>query len=150
MPLSKLLGTHPESIGLYSTGHLVIKNKWEVFDKAFMQGDTLGCLVYLHEKEDSIVPIINFYLNGQHIGEVPECLNLVFPKTNIYPTVSIYSKNTTVVGHFTISDFLFTENLPQDTISLGGENIKNCSNNFSIDYCNDRLCQYGLDNSDDC
>jgi len=151
MPLSNLLGTHSESIGLYSTGNLVVKNKWEIFSKPFTEGDTIGCLIYLDEKKDTITPEINYYINGQHIGQVPECFNLVFPKTDIYPTLSIYSKNTTVIGHFIISDFLFTENIPQDTISLNGENIKTSNNYFpSIDYYNNTLYQYGLDNSDDC
>jgi len=104
-----MVGNWNHSIGLHSSGYVVKNSKCYAFQQQearnarYHWGDIVGILVKVQEHNRLSVARMHFLINGR-------CLNPDSPlivegvAAELYPTVSIYSKNSLVTGHFCEAD----------------------------------------------
>lgn len=140
LPLNCLCGTRPNSIGFCTSGSLIRtvdgKETWTAFGGDVGPGRTIGCLVSTeiietgneHRKTTNIKAAVEFSVDGVSRGKV----DYVFVgDLDIFPTLSLFAKNTRVYTLFNGPDMLFSSCLPkgEDIVTLDNRKISRESGN---------------------
>jgi len=124
MPLHAPVGQWPGSAGMCTTGQLLVAGRW-VEDAVrrcdFGHGSTVGCLLYLDDDsacetwDDVFVDVaVVLTVNGTQVVPVADAtggaggaLCLPVPRDEeVYPTLTLHSPGTVVLGRFAAADVL--------------------------------------------
>lgn len=138
LPLNCLCGTRPNSIGFCTSGSLIRtvdgKEKWTAFGSDVGSGSTVGCLVSLEKihddtnsrKKNIVKAAIEFFVDGRSRGNA---IDYEFVgDLDIFPTLSLFAKNSRVYSLFNGPDMLFPSCLPEneDIRTLDNREISMC------------------------
>eukprot|EP00188_Purpureofilum_apyrenoidigerum_P005381 Plantae.Rhodophyta-Purpureofilum_apyrenoidigerum.ctg6948.p1 GENE.Plantae.Rhodophyta-Purpureofilum_apyrenoidigerum.ctg6948~~Plantae.Rhodophyta-Purpureofilum_apyrenoidigerum.ctg6948.p1 ORF type:complete len:523 (+),score=69.70 Plantae.Rhodophyta-Purpureofilum_apyrenoidigerum.ctg6948:290-1858(+) len=119
LPLSCLVGTRPNSIGFSTSGNIIQtvegKEVWSKFGSSVDAGAVVGCLVDLVElpaiSHREIKAELFFFVDGVELGKV----DYVFMgDLEIFPTLSLFSRDGRVFSLFDASDMVVGETLSSD------------------------------------
>mmetsp|Transcript_575 Transcript_575/g.1943 ORF Transcript_575/g.1943 Transcript_575/m.1943 type:complete len:523 (-) Transcript_575:197-1765(-) len=127
LPLSCLVGTRPNSIGYSTSGNIIQtvegKEAWSKFGESVDAGAVVGCLVKLVEISTTphreVEAQLTFYVDGAEIGSVEF---IFMGDLEIFPTLSLFSRDGRVFSLFDSNDMLLGESFPGDekTYALDG------------------------------
>eukprot|EP00300_Choanocystis_sp_HF-7_P005528 c14131_g1_i1.p1 GENE.c14131_g1_i1~~c14131_g1_i1.p1 ORF type:complete len:435 (-),score=84.46 c14131_g1_i1:1169-2473(-) len=93
-PLGHLVGSQPNTLGLYSTGDVISGGHWIKYARPFSEGSTVGVLAtYQPLAGSQWVVECSFLVDGHAYGPAPAKL-IVDSLQQIYPTVTLYSPQT--------------------------------------------------------
>ena len=120
MPLNTLVGTWKQSIGFYSSGHIIAGSQWRNYvsvESSFDGGNTVGVLVYIDEEDrirtdegESIGAKVQFLIDGRPLydkAKNPIVASVRFdPRAQVYPTITLYANDTKVLSRFSSSDII--------------------------------------------
>ena len=114
VPLNALVGSAGDSIALHSSGHLLQKSTWmPAADAAYGCGDIVGVCVRIHESHIDGKWLVSphFFVNGKLVrsskGGTVE-MNVPWG-AELFPTLSLYTPNVRVFGHFAAGDVRYGE-----------------------------------------
>lgn len=142
LPLNCLCGTRPNSIGFCTSGSLIQtvdgKEKWTAFGSDVGSGSTVGCLVGLEKVQSNaktnIKANVQIFVNGSSRGNVDyEFVG----DLDIFPTLSLFAKNTRVYSLFKGTDMFFASSLPndEDIVTLDEQKIPRGTGNTPQSLC---------------
>ena len=120
MPLNTLVGTWKQSIGFYSSGHIIAGSQWKNYvsvDASYGSGNTVGVLVYIDEANSMITEgddaammsvRVQFLIDGRALRDCSNemaCVEfMVARESQLYPTLTLFSSDTQVLSHFSAAD----------------------------------------------
>lgn len=133
LPLNCLCGTRPNSIGFCTSGSLIRtvegKETWTAFGRDVGSGSTVGCLVRLQKvihdnagRKPVLKSNVQFFVDGNSRGSL-DC-DFV-GELDVFPTLSLFAKDTRVYSLFNGPDMRYASFLPGDEVivSLDGQEI---------------------------
>ncbi|GJQ11762.1 hypothetical protein GpartN1_g3553.t1 [Galdieria partita] len=132
LPLNCLCGTRPNSVGFYTTGHLICtvdgKPQWVKYGAETEADSIVGVFVRLQRNEVGSTASFSIFLDGilqdPTLGHHEYHFNGSF---EVFPTVTLYSKGSKVYGLF-CSDHIHhctvLEYLSELVYGLDGKNIR--------------------------
>lgn len=134
LPLNCLCGTRPNSVGFCTSGSLIRtvdgKETWTAFGRDVGSGSTVGCLVRLQKVVDDkegrksvLKGNVQFSVDGCSRGSL-DCEFV--GELDVFPTLSLFSKDTRVYSLFNGPDMRYASFLPGDEIvvTLEGQEIR--------------------------
>ena len=107
MPLNALVGALPDSMGINSSGYLLMSGKrWSIGGKScFEESAVIGVLCHMDQHG---VLKTAFYVDGRIVAK-PKPMAFS-PDTELYPTISLISPSVSVSCNLSVEDFLYPPN----------------------------------------
>ncbi|EME30709.1 5'-AMP-activated protein kinase, beta-1 subunit isoform 1 [Galdieria sulphuraria] len=132
LPLNCLCGTRPNSVGFYTTGHLIRtvdgKPQWVKYGTETEADSIVGVFVRLQRNQVGSTACFSIFLDGvlqdPSLGHHHYHFNGSF---EVFPTVTLYSQGSKVYGLFCsdhIHHFTVLEHLSEPVYGLDGRNIR--------------------------